>query len=158
MTRCSLLIQTNRMSLMPQTLMRVVVIYNVSPLSWIGTPSRGWLYSHSHYIRICVCLLGCFFADFGLAIGWFSSLMKVSNTWIGCILSKWWYWASNVNFVHFFLQFWYLAKFTIHMQNFKVSPPPPNGSSLELYIILHRKQYFSVVCCKYFFSFFFLYM
>ena len=39
--------------------------------------ARG--YSHWHGICICACLLGHFFADFGIAIGGFSSQMKAPN-------------------------------------------------------------------------------
>ena len=38
-------------------------------------------YSHWHGIRICACLLGWFFTDFGIAMGWFSSQMNTPNLW-----------------------------------------------------------------------------
>ena len=44
-----------------------------------GGGGGGGRFSHWHDIGICACLLGCFFANFGLAIGGFLSQTKAPN-------------------------------------------------------------------------------
>ena len=109
------------------------------------SPGGGGGFSHWHGIRICACLLGHFFAKFGIAIGGFSSetkepkLHKLGVFWanyckkhpiwskLGAFLSKMVYWwVGNL------AKIWYRDSqiFEVrqaHPRTILVKEPPPPG-------------------------------
>ena len=128
-------------------------------LSWLFVPlSKPGGFSHWHGIRICACLLGHFFAKFGIAIGGFSSetkepkLHKLGVFWanyckkhpiwskLGAFLSKMVYWwVGNL------AKNWYRDS-----QIFKVrqahphtilvkEPPPPVSKALPSTCLVLRR-------------------
>ena len=110
------------------------------------TRCRGGGFSHWHGIRICACLLGHFFAKFGIAIGEFSSetkepkLHKLGVFWanyckkhpiwskLGAFLSKMVYWwVGNL------AKDWYRDSqiFEVrqaHPRTILLKEPPPPGT------------------------------
>ena len=116
----------------------------IAPACVLAVLDRGG-FSHWHGIRICACLLGHFFAKFGIAIGGFSSetkepkLHKLGVFWanyckkhpiwskLGAFLSKMVYWwVGNLS------KNWYRDSqiFEVrqaHPRTILVKEPPPPG-------------------------------
>ena len=107
----------------------------------------GGGFSHWHGIRICACLLGHFFAKFGIAMGWFHQRRRSPNyiNWVyfGQIIVK--STQFDPNWVLFFRK-WYtdgweiwqkigieIVRFSrsgrhIHVRFWWKNPPPPPGA------------------------------
>ena len=134
----------------------------IAPACVLAVLDPGGEFSHWHGIRICACLLGYFFAKFGIAIGGFSSetkepkLHKLGVFWanyckkhpiwskLGAFLSKMVYWwVGNLS------KNWYRDSqiFEVrqaHPRTILVKEPPPPGvqTTIQMQLVYPRSS-----CC-----------
>ena len=113
-------------------------------------------FSHWHGIRICACLLGHFFAKFGIAIGGFSSetkepkLHKLGVFWanyckkhpiwskLGAFLSKMVYWWVGNLAKNWYRDSQIFEVRQAHPRTILVKEPPPPGFSSTTKAAMHE--------------------